>query len=349
MNKTLITVLILTLLESLSFAQSTSAVYVRGTGYNFSPTRQIKVGGVNYAVSGRGLCLSLFNAQTHAHISSTRYDTYGSAADSEALAVALNSIQRGQIGVLASYDAWEDNVTENLKIAARRLGLYKLGGGLDAGSRRPYAAIFRGAGTGTSNTEPGHIAYEVMQSNDADGESAIIASYLIDDAFIGNNLANALIAGDGTKTGATLIINENEQVGIGTSDPQFKLDVAGTSRFTGHMSVENIETKNIKVTSIPGSFPDYVFNSDYQLKPLAQVHAFIQANGHLPNMPKAEEVEADGQDLSLIQIKLLEKIEELTLYTIEQEKKIAAKATKIQKLEEQLEQLLKRIEDLEKK
>jgi len=84
----------------------------------------------------------------------------------------------------------------------------------------------------------------------------------------------------------------------------------------------NIESKAIKVSTLPGSFPDYVFDRDYQLMPLPEVQAYIKANGHLPNIPTAKEVEVNGQDLGLIQQKLLEKIEELTLYTLEQENKI---------------------------
>ncbi len=85
----------------------------------------------------------------------------------------------------------------------------------------------------------------------------------------------------------------------------------------------NFESQKVKVTATPGSFPDYVFMPDYSLMPLDQLANYIESNGHLPNIPKAAEVEASGQDLGLIQQKLLEKIEELTLYTIAQEKELA--------------------------
>ena len=383
-------------------AQVTSSVYVRGTGYNYSISRQIMVGGVNRAVGGRGLCLSIFNASTHAHISSNNYDTYGSSTAADALATALNGLKRNEIGIIASYDAWEDNVTENLKTAARRLGLYKLGGGLDAGSRRPYAAIFRGSGTGTSNSEPSHVAYEVMQSTHATAEPAIISSYFVGTGFIGNNLTNALIAGDGNVSGAAILVDKDNEVGIGTYTPSAKLDVVGASEFNGNITMpsgdfskwgvlksykgdagfvlrtyntsatgdpnqfdiyhsygnvyllnrrgdlflnnsthilgnaivqRDVESKRVKVSTTPGSFPDYVFKPDYKLRTLPELESFIQTNGHLPNVPKAEEVEQNGQDLGLIQQRLLEKIEELTLYTLDQEREIKAQARQLEEME----------------
>jgi len=96
----------------------------------------------------------------------------------------------------------------------------------------------------------------------------------------------------------------------------------------------NLETQKVKVTSSPGSFPDYVFSKDYQLKSLPELEAFIKQNGHLPNIPTALEVEANGQDLGLIQQKLLEKIEELTLYVIELSKNNEQLLKRIQKFEQ---------------
>jgi len=283
-----------------------TSLYVRGTGYNYSGNRQVKLGSV-YVVngSGRGLCLTIIDAITHQHVSSTVYDTYGNASASDNLANALNGLKRSQIGMLSSYDAWEANVTLSLQTAARRLGLYKLGGGLSSGSRRPYAAIFRGSGTTTSNLAPNHIAYEVMQSRDPNSESAIIGTWLIEDAFVGNNLTNALISGDGEATGASLMVNHLGNVGVGTSSPDSKLTVKG-----------KIHAEEVKVDlSVPG--PDYVFKEGYELLTLEQVQEYIQIHGHLPNIPSAELMEKEGIDLGAMDMKLLEKIEELTIYMIE--------------------------------
>ncbi len=109
-----------------------------------------------------------------------------------------------------------------------------------------------------------------------------------------------------------------------------ELDGSGTLTVDNDFIAKgNIETKKVRVRANPGSFPDYVFKPDYQLLTIDQLEAFIKTNGHLPNIPKAAEVEANGQDLGLIQQKLLEKIEELTLYTIEQSKEIALLKAKV--------------------
>lgn len=91
----------------------------------------------------------------------------------------------------------------------------------------------------------------------------------------------------------------------------------------------DIESKKIKVTATPGSVPDYVFSRDYNLMSLREVEEFIKINSHLPNVPNAKEIESGGQDVGDLQLKLLEKIEELTLYLIDQEKRM-------KKIEEQL-------------
>ena len=70
---------------------------------------------------------------------------------------------------------------------------------------------------------------------------------------------------------------------------------------------------------------DYVFKPEYKLMPLSELEAFIQKNGHLPNLPTEAEVMENGVNLAEMNVKLLEKVEELTLYVIELEKKIDQK------------------------
>ncbi|SFC65874.1 hypothetical protein SAMN04487891_1183 [Flagellimonas taeanensis] len=291
--------------------QAQTSLYIRGSGSNYNANRVVKLGG-NYLVNGtgRGLCLTIIDAYTHFHVSSTVYDTYGNTTASNDLAYALNGLKRSQIGILTSFDAWENNVTSSLQEAARRLGLYKLGGGLTSGARRPYAAIFRGSGTSPTNTLPNHIAYEVMQSKQSDSERAVIGTWLIEDAFIGNNLTNGLISADSELVGSSLLVDHLGNVGIGTNSPDSKLTVKG-----------NIHAEEVKVDlSVPG--PDYVFKEDYDLKSLEEVQNYIKEHGHLPNIPSAKEMETNGIQLGEMNMKLLEKIEELTLYILEQEKRI---------------------------
>ena len=94
----------------------------------------------------------------------------------------------------------------------------------------------------------------------------------------------------------------------------------------------DVESRKVKVSTSPGSFPDYVFKPEYKLRSLSELERYIQNEGHLPNVPKAEEVEKNGQDVGLIQQKLLEKIEELTLYVIEQQKEMEAMKKELKQL-----------------
>ena len=141
-----------------------------------------------------------------------------------------------------------------------------------------------------------------------------------------------------------IISNNGEFGSYNQSDLILKTN--GTTRLTidnssGDVIInESLESKKVKVSAAPGSFPDYVFSKDYQLKSLPELEAFIKENGHLPNVPTAKEVETNGQDLGLIQQKLLEKIEELTLYAIAQRKEN-------ERLEKRMMELIKRIEKLE--
>jgi len=71
-----------------------------------------------------------------------------------------------------------------------------------------------------------------------------------------------------------------------------------------------------------GNWSDFVFDDDYELRSLNEVESYIKENKHLPEIPSAEEVCREGLDLAKMDAKLLQKIEELTLYIIQQQKEI---------------------------
>ncbi|TSE10739.1 tail fiber protein [Aquimarina algiphila] len=125
-----------------------------------------------------------------------------------------------------------------------------------------------------------------------------------------------------TNSGKRLVIKGNGNVGIGTTTPDSKLAVNG-----------KIHAKEVKV-DLTG-WPDYVFENDYELLSLQEVEYHIATKGHLPNIPSAVEVEKEGIQLGEMNAKLLQKIEELTLYMIAQNKKI-------EKLQQEVEGLKKR-------
>ena len=127
-------------------------------------------------------------------------------------------------------------------------------------------------------------------------------------------------------------------VGIGTENPNAQLTIKiGAGSGTKALSVLNNDYEDVfRVlhngtvwatdvnVRIHTNFPDYVFKQDYSLMPLTELGTYIAKHKHLPNIPKAEEVEKTGLSLGEMQIKQLEKIEELTLYIIAQEKRIKA-------------------------
>ncbi|MDR1112299.1 MAG: hypothetical protein LBL18_00835, partial [Bacteroidales bacterium] len=81
-----------------------------------------------------------------------------------------------------------------------------------------------------------------------------------------------------------------------------------------------VKAREVLVTL--SNWPDYVFAPDYELPSLSETESYIRDNGHLPEMPSAAEVEADGVKVGEMNALLLKKVEELTLYVIELQKQI---------------------------
>ncbi|MES2575596.1 MAG: hypothetical protein V4572_11675 [Bacteroidota bacterium] len=134
-------------------------------------------------------------------------------------------------------------------------------------------------------------------------------------------------------------IGSEGNVGIGTANPDQKLTVNGT-----------IHSKEVIVDNAIA--PDYVFQkyytgkselkSDYTMPTLNEVAEFTKANNHLPNIPSAKEMQQNGVSLGKMNNLLLQKVEELTLYAIEQQKKLDDQNKTI-------DSLVKRLDSLEKK
>ena len=100
-------------------------------------------------------------------------------------------------------------------------------------------------------------------------------------------------------------------VTIGDAFTNYQLNVNGT-----------VKSREVVVTTT--NFPDYVFDDDYDLMGLSDLEQVIRQEGLLPGIPSADEVASSGIGIGDMQTRLLEKIEELTLYTIEQEKEFDA-------------------------
>lgn len=104
-----------------------------------------------------------------------------------------------------------------------------------------------------------------------------------------------------------------------SSSVALAVSLSGTRNFqvmgSGKIYAREIEVKL-------GSFPDYVFEKDYKLMPIRELEQYIYSNNHLPNIPSAKEVEEKGLGLGELSLKQLEKIEELTLYILDLNKRI---------------------------
>ena len=136
-----------------------------------------------------------------------------------------------------------------------------------------------------------------------------------------------------------MTIESNGNVRIGTTNPgAWKLSVNG-----------KIRAKEIKVET---GWSDFVFENNYRLPTLKEVEKHIKEKGHLKDIPSAREVEESGIFLGEMDSKLLQKIEELTLYTIQQQKEIdiLKKENKVLKtMNSKLMEIQKRLEKLEAK
>jgi len=118
-----------------------------------------------------------------------------------------------------------------------------------------------------------------------------------------------------------MTIHTNGNIGIGTNSPDARLSVKGL-----------IHAQEVKVDLNGAVAPDFVFENMYKLKTLEETEQFIKENKHLPEIPSAREMEQNGFDLKVMNLKLLQKIEELTLHLIEQKKELEEMKVKVGEL-----------------
>ena len=91
----------------------------------------------------------------------------------------------------------------------------------------------------------------------------------------------------------------------------------------------------VHVLNVGVAWPDYVFAPAYRLVPLPEIEQYLQANHHLPDVPSAAQVQAEGVELVTMQALLLQKIEELTLHLIEMEHANDDLRTRLRAVEQQ--------------
>ncbi|HPK05262.1 MAG TPA: hypothetical protein PK908_05150 [Bacteroidales bacterium] len=161
------------------------------------------------------------------------------------------------------------------------------------------------------------------------------------------------VAGDGDSGSIiqwnhAMIIDTLGNIGIGITNnlsPE-KLYVNGNTQIDGNLYIANsniivdgeIHAKKFRA-ALNISWPDYVFDPAYNLPHLSDVEQFVVANRHLPGIPSAQTVELEGFELAEMNTLLLKKIEELTLYVIEQQKVLAKQQNELNALKEKMTQI----------
>lgn len=121
-----------------------------------------------------------------------------------------------------------------------------------------------------------------------------------------------------------MVITKTGDIGIGTDNPTEVLDVEGNIYAEGNF-ISGGTTLNV---------PDYVFEEDYNLRSLEEVGNFIAREKHLPDIPSAAEMGEKGVNMTELQMKLLAKVEELTLHTLQQEQTIKTLTARLDAMEQ---------------
>lgn len=290
-----------------AFSASAQTIYVpSGTSGIGNNTTNGNVG-IGIATPSAGARLHVYNSSSNTFVNIDKPSGSYEAG-----------IQFSKAGYVQFY-LWNDNDSDALKIEANGLA-----GENDATPRMEFPfsnknihmALSGGSvGIGTTtlteklNVSGGGIALDADQPLRGGGKwliSGNAGAVTVGTANPGVHLR--LMAGDVNPR--IFIDGTGGGVGIGTSSVgSYKLAVEG-----------KIGAREVNVTT--GAWSDYVFKSDYKLMPIAEVEKFISENQHLPEVPSEKEVLAGGQNLGEMNAILLKKIEELTLYIINQQKQI---------------------------
>ncbi|HXS37184.1 MAG TPA: hypothetical protein VN721_10825 [Flavipsychrobacter sp.] len=216
------------------------------------------------------------------------------------------AIQSGQIDLTIPGDGAFRNINANSSTQGLTISVGTNGAGIgmraSSCSDRPGTIGLTSAGPSTSSTSPTGIMYYYF---------------------------------DGTNWNNLMHIWNDGKVTIGTELDAWVENSTGMTPGDYRLYVSHgILTDKLKVAmhSDPANWSDFVFAKDYTLMPLAKVEDYVTANKHLPEIPSAKDVAKDGIDVASMDAKLLQKIEELTLYAIQQQKQIETQQKEIDAL-----------------
>ncbi|GEM_PF-567362 len=273
--------------------------------------------------------------------------------DNQPLVIATNNKERVRISTSGRLTFHNNDISPNavnnlyigggneVVIGANNYGNTAIGLGslpaVTSGGNRNTAVGSNALRKGTSGDNNIGIGYNAGANLTSGSNNIIIGSNL--NAPISASTSNQLNIGG-------WIFGRGGQIAIGNFT---NLSQAFTNNEEYQLIVKRgIRTEKVRVDlSLVNNWADYVFEEDYKLMPIEELEKFIIGNKHLPNIPKAEQLIKSGIDIAEMDAKLLEKIEELTLYNINLYKENKELKEENEKQQILLDELLKRVEQLE--
>ena len=133
------------------------------------------------------------------------------------------------------------------------------------------------------------------------------------------------------------MVNGSDTIDFNNTSSEFRVNFNdGDNQEMALDADGNLEIDGTLTTMVPKTVPDYVFEADYALMPMADLEHFVKTNKHLPGIPSQADVQAANYKMNMVelQFQLLEKIEELTLYTIDQQKTIQMLHQRLEQMEQ---------------
>jgi len=294
-----------------------NATSILNTVFGIGAFTQNTTGGGNTAIGSNAMSI-LSNGNSNTAVGSGAMNNSQSGSDNVAIGTnALESFisSSGNTAIGSHALAYGSTGTNNTAIGVSGLRYLKSGtANVSVGSES-----FRSLDNGSNNINLGYSnARNILSGNNNIFIGTNIVPYNATSPNNELNIGNWIVGNNGT-IGIGQFTNQLPANGITADGEKYKLFVK-----------DGIRTEKVKVDiAANNGWADYVFEKDYKLMPLNSVEKFIKENGHLPEVPTTEEAIKNGIELKEMNILLLKKIEELTLYTIEQQKRIEALEKKV--------------------
>ncbi|MDY3337929.1 hypothetical protein PG279_01900 [Riemerella anatipestifer] len=327
--------------SSVDFFSNTSASSVIGVSGitsvgsqngNYTSTKAVNNVGGNFSAGNYGIVTNAYGIRAYVNNWGSIDSITGVYSGTRSQNSIINTTPVHTIKTINGIDN-SMTISENATVETESIGI-KNRNYIDANSTIPiHVGISNYSSLAQNAKVTKLIGEQILFYTDASSNVTEQYGLMIDNINKGTDKNYSIYTGLGT-------VRFGDNVGIGVDAPVEKLEVAGKVKATAFIG-----------TNGAAIFPDYVFQkyytgtssikADYSFKTLSQVEDFVKANGHLPGYQSAETIKKQGYiDLMATQFTNVEKIEELYLHSIEQEKKIEAQQKQIEELKSLVQQLL---------